>query len=377
MSQFYVALPSDSSADYYENNTLSYYTTKLAQSIRLEHDRWEVGLAELSYPVGFETLEDNILSKDKELTANVVVTQVGRVSFPQQDFTSFKELYNKIKSSISDKDADNLNTDVRLRILDATLFVKHVEVSPTISLAIEKTLLRKPAQYHTNRVDVKSVTVPKGSKSDAGWSLRRFTDLFSTADLCKNDRLAVRLFKRRFGSCPRCTRRGAQTCVPSLDIKDTDYQYFNYTMPSYVIITVAGSERVYTRPMSLKRHYHHTLIRQIHNGWLIARNGIKNTIYYYHAFLQIHQVTEKGGRIEGREGWRTLQTRGEVKFEAHIEARSSFAKLGEGGSGTLLPIFFAGRTRGRASLRPGVDTPSVSLLYLARAEVAGQASATC
>nr|CAD7265549.1 unnamed protein product [Timema shepardi] len=85
----------------------------------------------------------------------------------------------------------------------------------------------------------------------------------------------------------------------------------------------------------------------------------------------------KGGRIEGRGGWRTLQTRGEVKFEAHIEARSSFAKLREGGSGTLLSIFFAGRTRGRASLRPGVDTPSVSLLYLARAEVAGQASAAC
>nr|CAD7434403.1 unnamed protein product [Timema monikensis] len=63
------------------------------------------------------------------------------------------------------KDADNLNTDVRLKILDATLFVKHVDMSPTISLAIEKRLLRKPAQYHINRVDVKSVTVPKGSKS--------------------------------------------------------------------------------------------------------------------------------------------------------------------------------------------------------------------
>nr|CAD7463335.1 unnamed protein product [Timema tahoe] len=53
----------------------------------------------------------------------------------------------------------------------------------------------------------------------AGWSLTRFTDLFSTTNLCKNDPLAVTLFKRHFGSCPRCTRRGAQTCVPVLDIK--------------------------------------------------------------------------------------------------------------------------------------------------------------
>nr|CAD7412386.1 unnamed protein product [Timema poppensis] len=48
--------------------------------------------------------------------------------------------------------------------------------------------------------------VPKAT----GWSLRRFTGLFSTTDLCKIDRLAVTLFKHHFGSCPRCTRRGAQ-----------------------------------------------------------------------------------------------------------------------------------------------------------------------
>nr|CAD7199698.1 unnamed protein product [Timema douglasi] len=46
---------------------------------------------------------------------------------------------------------------------------------------------------------------------DSGWSLRRFTDLFSTTNLCKNDQLAVTLFKRHFGSCPNCRRRGAQT----------------------------------------------------------------------------------------------------------------------------------------------------------------------
>nr|CAD7456243.1 unnamed protein product [Timema tahoe] len=53
----------------------------------------------------------------------------------------------------------------------------------------------------------------------AGWNLRRFIDLFSVTDLCKNDRLVVTLFKLHFGSCPRCTTRGVQTCVPALDIK--------------------------------------------------------------------------------------------------------------------------------------------------------------
>nr|CAD7201757.1 unnamed protein product [Timema douglasi] len=110
---------------------------------------------------------------------------------------------------------------------------------------------------------------------------------------------------------------------------------------------------------------------------IMATNGSSPLLPLSYSHCTTSSPHPKGGRIEGRGGWRTLQTRGEVKFEAHIEARSSFAKLREGGSGTLLSIFFAGRTRGRASLRPGVDTPSVSLLYLARAEVAGQASAAC
>nr|CAD7200422.1 unnamed protein product [Timema douglasi] len=35
--------------------------------------------------------------------------------------------------------------------------------------------------------------------------------------------------------------------------------------------------------------------------------------------LQFMYPLVKGGRIEGKEEWRTLQTRGEVKFEAHVE----------------------------------------------------------
>nr|CAD7414139.1 unnamed protein product [Timema poppensis] len=53
----------------------------------------------------------------------------------------------------------------------------------------------------------------------ARWILRRFTGLFSTINLYKNDQLAVTLFNCHFGSCPRCTRRGAQPCVSALDIK--------------------------------------------------------------------------------------------------------------------------------------------------------------
>ena len=46
---FYLTLPSNSSMDYYPDNTLTTYTTKLAQPLELEGS-WEVGLAEIQYP---------------------------------------------------------------------------------------------------------------------------------------------------------------------------------------------------------------------------------------------------------------------------------------------------------------------------------------
>ena len=50
MSRFYVTLPSNSSMDYYPDNTVAKYVTKLPEKIELEGD-WEVGMTEISVPV--------------------------------------------------------------------------------------------------------------------------------------------------------------------------------------------------------------------------------------------------------------------------------------------------------------------------------------
>jgi len=54
-SRFYVTLPSNSSTDYYPDNTVAHYTMKLANKIELEGD-WEVGLAEISFPSEVENV---------------------------------------------------------------------------------------------------------------------------------------------------------------------------------------------------------------------------------------------------------------------------------------------------------------------------------
>ena len=43
---FYLTLPSNSSMNYYPDNTLAHYTTALAQEVDLS-GRWEVGLSEI------------------------------------------------------------------------------------------------------------------------------------------------------------------------------------------------------------------------------------------------------------------------------------------------------------------------------------------
>jgi len=55
MNRFYVTLPSNSSADYYPENTVARYTTKLADKIELESE-CEVGLAEISFPFEVENV---------------------------------------------------------------------------------------------------------------------------------------------------------------------------------------------------------------------------------------------------------------------------------------------------------------------------------
>jgi len=49
MSRFYLTLPSNSSVDYYPENTVAQYTTKLNSVIELDGE-WEVGLTEISIP---------------------------------------------------------------------------------------------------------------------------------------------------------------------------------------------------------------------------------------------------------------------------------------------------------------------------------------
>lgn len=99
---FYVWLPSDSSHLYYKNNTLSKFTTHLTQAIDLSREKWEVGLAEITYPCGGgATSGDCEKLSTEELTENVVITRTGeQITFPIREYDGIGDLYKTIKNKI-------------------------------------------------------------------------------------------------------------------------------------------------------------------------------------------------------------------------------------------------------------------------------------
>src|SRR3984885_5344877 len=57
MAHFYLTLPSNSSMQFYPNNTVTHYTTRLAKAISLSGD-WEVGLVEIQYQQSWSNLKE-------------------------------------------------------------------------------------------------------------------------------------------------------------------------------------------------------------------------------------------------------------------------------------------------------------------------------
>src|SRR3954463_12929451 len=55
MTHFYLTLPSNSSQEYFPENTKTEFTTKLASTIELTNE-WEVGLAEIMFPRSWYTV---------------------------------------------------------------------------------------------------------------------------------------------------------------------------------------------------------------------------------------------------------------------------------------------------------------------------------
>ena len=79
-------MPSDSSGYYFQANTIDDFRTKLATSLVLEQDKWQVGLVEISYPKGYKMrFLHNTLRLDSE-----------EITFPVKHYESKFDLLTNI-----------------------------------------------------------------------------------------------------------------------------------------------------------------------------------------------------------------------------------------------------------------------------------------
>lgn len=77
-NSFYITLLSNSSADYYTDNTTAHFLTKLPKSIKLEGE-WVVGLVEFQYPCSMYNVQDHenmIYLKKKVMSPSDKITKI-------------------------------------------------------------------------------------------------------------------------------------------------------------------------------------------------------------------------------------------------------------------------------------------------------------
>ena len=95
MTSFYMTLPSNSSMNYYPENTVTKYKTHLAQPISLEGD-WEVGLFEFEYHRTWYNVEEKDSKiKFDHMKNDKVVRE--KISIPYGYYTTIEELTDRIK----------------------------------------------------------------------------------------------------------------------------------------------------------------------------------------------------------------------------------------------------------------------------------------
>lgn len=58
MDHFYITLPSNSSKQYYGIQSLAHFRTRLAKTLHVNVSEWEVGLAEIIYPVSWNNISN-------------------------------------------------------------------------------------------------------------------------------------------------------------------------------------------------------------------------------------------------------------------------------------------------------------------------------
>ncbi len=171
---FYLTLPSNSSMEYFADNTLSRYVTRLPQAIDLEGD-WEMGLVEIQYPHTWY----NVGSED---TRMVVLTMDEDGNYAAQ-----KRLYLNAGFYPSIRDLiDAINHKVRKVTKDRAVQLKYDEIKQKVTILLdERTLLMmQPGMQDILGLD--TITIRQTTKARKVVDMNRgFYSMYAYTDIAE------------------------------------------------------------------------------------------------------------------------------------------------------------------------------------------------
>lgn len=153
MTHFYLTLPSNSSQEFFPDNTLTEFTTKLPSTIELTNE-WEVGLAEIMFPRSWYTVpKDGVIIK---------------VDYRECDIQWRKEMHTKFRKGI---DLNEIDIDTNLEIkLNGGFYKSMEELTHELNLATmgafhsrpETDKITPPAFYYKTITRRMFINVPVG-----------------------------------------------------------------------------------------------------------------------------------------------------------------------------------------------------------------------
>lgn len=116
--QFYVTLPSNNSMNYFPNNVLSSFKTKLATPLSLQGE-WEVALVEFIYPFSWF----NVNSRNNKFSLLEENQEIYTGFVPKGYYADTTNVCNAIKKSLPEtfRNRVNFNTDENTGRVDAAI----------------------------------------------------------------------------------------------------------------------------------------------------------------------------------------------------------------------------------------------------------------
>lgn len=139
MSHFYVTLPSNSSKEYYGIQSMAHYRTRLAKCLHLNVSEWEVGLAEIIYPISWHNVY-NARFRVRKIVSNNWKWIEGDI--PNGNYKNITAVINSMENrihAIMDEQKNNIHLDYNKDTRKVTVSTKE-EYGLVLSANLSKIL---------------------------------------------------------------------------------------------------------------------------------------------------------------------------------------------------------------------------------------------